>query len=124
MTHLIYIYLIINSFISGNYLFDTFNGDKGFKKFGIFSVLLFFGAPWILLYLISELPIFRWIKNEFWFIYHFYITDYWKNVVENNEERTKEGVLEFLNNSTKNASKQVKRHTRLIIKKYATKENK
>lgn len=116
--HLIYIYLIINSFIAGNYLFDTFNDDRGIKKFGNFSVLFLFGAPWVLLYLISQIPMFMWIKYEIIFIYHFYITHYWKNKVENNKERSKEGVLEMLNNFAEKSNKQSKRHNRLIQKKY------
>jgi hypothetical protein len=118
MIHIIYIYFIINSFIAGNYLFDGFNDDSSLRKLGIFSVLFLFGAPWILLYLVSELPRFRWIKNEFWFIYHFYITNYWKNAVENNQERDKEGVLEMLNNFAEKSNKQSKRHNRQIQKRY------
>jgi hypothetical protein len=118
MIHLIYIYLIINSFIAGNYLFNDDYDDKGFKRFLNFSVLFLFGAPWILLYLISELPIFRWITFEIRFLYTFYFTNYWKNAVENNEERDKEGVLEMLNNFAEKSNKQSKRHNRLIQKRY------
>ena len=118
MIHLIYIYLMINSFIAGNYLFDTFNDDKGFKKFEIFSVLFLFGAPLVLISFIVEIPIFRWLRNEITFICHFYFTNYWKNAVENNEDRSKEEMLKMLNDFSEDSNKQVKRHNRLIQKRY------
>jgi hypothetical protein len=119
MTHLIYIYLIINSFIAGNYLFDDFNDDRGIKKFVIFSVLFLFGAPWILLYLSSQLPVFKWIKIEVRFLYTFYITDYWKNAIENDKDRTEEEMLKILNDFAQKSNRQSKRHNRLIQKRYA-----
>jgi hypothetical protein len=118
MTHIIYIYLIINSFIAGNYLFDTFNDDKGIKKVGIFSVLFLFGAPWVLLYLIIQIPMFKWIKYEVRFLYTFYFTNYWKNAVENDKDRSKEAMLKTLNDFAEDSNKQAKRHNRLIQKRY------
>lgn len=118
MIHIIYIYLIINSFIAGNYLFDDFNDDKGFKKFLWFLFLFFFGAIFILVFFISEIPQLTWIKNEIKFIYHYYLTDYWKNAIENNEDRSKEYMLKMLNDFAENSNKQSKRHNRLIQKKY------
>jgi len=118
MLHIIYIYVIINSFITSNYLFDSFNDDGFLKKILIFLFLFFFGAIFILLYLIFQIPIFEWLKNEIKFIYHFYLSDYWKNAIENNEERSKESVLEILSTFAKNSNKQSKRHNRLIQNRY------
>jgi hypothetical protein len=122
-THIIYIYLIINSFIAGNYLFDTFNDDKGFKKFVTFSVLFLFGAPLVLISFIVEIPMFKWLRNEITFICHFYFTNYWKNAVENNEDRSKEAMLNMLNDFAEDSNKQAKRHNRLIQKRYVDKNN-
>ena len=118
MTHIIYIYLILNSFIVGNYLFNDDYNDKGFKRFLNFSVLFLFGAPWMLSYLINELSIFRWIKYEIRFLYTFYFTNYWKNAIENNKDKSKEKVLETLNNFAEKSNKQTKRHNKLIQKRY------
>lgn len=118
MTHIIYIYLIINSFIAGNYLFDGFNDDRGLKKLFYTFVLFFFGAIWVLLYLIIQLPIFRWLKYEIRFTYTFYFTNYWKNAIENDKDRTKEEMLKILNEFAEDSNKQAVRHNRLIQKKY------
>ena len=121
MIHIIYMYLILNSFIASNYLFDTFNDDSRLRKLGIFTVLFLFGAPWMLLYLINELSIFRWIKTEIRFLYTFYFTNYWKNAIENNKDKSKEKALETLNNFAEKSNKQTKRHNRLIQKRYGSK---
>jgi uncharacterized membrane protein len=118
---------MINSFIAGNYLFDTFNDDKGIKKFVTFSVLFLFGAPWVLLYLIIQIPMFKWLRNEITFICHFYFTDYWdKIMLDDNYSETYKTTKEKLERSAKmvrTASKQVKRHNRLIQKRYVDKNN-
>ena len=121
MIHIIYIYLIINSFIAGNYLFDSFNDDKGFKKFGIFIILFLFGIPWIILFLIGEISIFRWLKREVKFVTWFYLTDKCKGIVCNNKNMTKVEVLEYFNEIASESHKQNKRHNRLIQKRYGTK---
>jgi hypothetical protein len=118
MIHLIYTYLIINSFIAGNYLFDDFNDDSSLRKFGVFSVLFLFGAPWVLLYLVSELLIFRWIKAEIRFLYTFYFTDFWKDIIENHPDRSKNNMLNYLQDFAEKSNKQSKRHNRLIQKRY------
>ena len=118
MIHILYIYLILNGFIAGNYLFDGFNDDSSLRKFGVFSVLFLFGTPWILLYLLSEIPLFRWIAFEIRFIYTFYFTNYWKNAIENDKDRSKKEMLKISNEFAENSNKQVKRHNRLIQKRY------
>lgn len=118
MVHLIYIYLIINSFIVGSYLFDDFNDHGRLKKILICILLFFFGSPFILAYLILQLHTTKWLKNEIRFIYHFYLSDYWKNAVENNENKTSKEMLEELNKFAENHNKQVQRHNRLIQKRH------
>jgi hypothetical protein len=89
-----------------------------------FSVLIFFGA--IILPLIYILPVLAkiigWVVREVRFNYRFYCTKYWDKVLLDDnyseEYKTREEKLKRANQITKNASKQFKRHNRLIQKKY------
>jgi hypothetical protein len=99
-------------------LFDDFNDHSRLKKILACTFLFFFGAFFILTYLIIQLHTTKWLKNEVRFIYHFYLSDYWKNAVENNENKTSKEMLEELNEFAENHNKQVQRHNRLIQKRY------
>jgi hypothetical protein len=123
MIHIIYIYLIINSFILGWHLRESRFESLSYKVIS-FSVLIFFGA--IILPLIYILPVLAkiigWVVREVRFNYRFYCTKYWDKVLLDDnyseEYKTREEKLKRANQITKNASKQFKRHNRLIQKKY------
>jgi hypothetical protein len=124
MIHLIYTYLIINSFIAG-YFFNE-NDRWESRKYAIgFSILcLVFGGLILLTYPLFLLftPILGWFYKEISFQYRFYCTDFWdKILLDDNyseEYETREEKLKRSEQLVKNASKQVKRHNRLIEKKY------
>jgi hypothetical protein len=124
MTHLIYIYLIINSFLLGWHLKENWFESLNYKLI-CFSVFILFGA--IILPLVYILPILAqyigWIVTEVRFNYRFYCTDYWDKILLDDlyseEYKTREEKLKRANETTKNASKQVKRHNKLIQKRYA-----
>jgi len=126
MTHLIYIYLIINSFIVGFHFNEQYRFESK-TYIIIISVFLFlFGGILIpLIYILKPIvkPI-GWIYKEIKFQYRFYFTDYWdKILLDDNyseEYKTTQEKLERSAKLVKNGSKQIQRHNKQIQKKYAT----
>ena len=110
MTHLIYIYLIINSFFLGAYLTDNFNDDENLKKFLFSVVLILFGGIITLLDFISPkiLDCLEYITTEIKFQYRMLFTDY--------DSRKKK--LKRTEELAQNSSKQMQIHSRQIQKKY------
>ena len=88
--------------------------------------IFFFGA--IILPLIYLLPVVAqligWLIREVKFQYRFYCTKYWDKILFDDnysqEYKTREEKLKRANQTTKNASKQVKRHNKLIQKRYGS----
>lgn len=125
MIHIIYIYLIINSFILGWHLRDNRHETLAFNIFSS-VVVIFFGA--IILPLVYVVPILvnplGWLIREVKFQYRFRLTNYWDRILLDDnysqEYKTLEEKLERANKTTKNASKQVQRHNRLIQKRYGS----
>ncbi len=84
----------------------------------------FFGGIIVLLDLVSPkiLNCFEYITAEIRFQYRFYCTDFWdKILLDDNyseEYKTCEEKLKRAKETTRNASKQVKRHNKQIQKKY------
>lgn len=123
MIHIIYIYLIINSFITGWYLGKHIS-ETLFSKVISFSVLILFGAISVPLYymILKFAGHIGWVTREIRFIYRFYCTDYWdKIMLDDNYSEKYKTTKEKLERSAKvvrTASKQVKRHNRLIQKRY------
>lgn len=75
MTHLIYIYLIINSIVLGSYLLDRFNDDNLIERI-YWSVILFFFGGILVLY---EVTVSKYIEggmrdSYFGFLWRLYIT--------------------------------------------------
>ena len=126
MIHLIYIYLIINSFIVGFHFNERYRFESR-EHLTIASVILFlFGSVSISLYFIS-IPLIKavsWVFREIGFQYRFYFTDYWDKILLDDSYSEKyKTTQEKLERSAKIAevsSKQVQRHNRQIQKKYAT----
>ena len=124
MIHIIYIYLIINSFIAGYLFNNNYKWEKiGYTLTVSFSAFLFgiFGYLFYFLILFFA-PILGWIVREVKFTYRFYCTDYWdKIMLDDNYSETYKTTKEKLERSAKvvrTASKQLKRHNRLIQKRY------
>ena len=123
MAHIIYIYLIINSFILGWHLREYRYETVAYKI--VLTIFMFlFGAiilPSVYIVHIIVKPV-GWLIREIKFQYRFRFTDFWdKILLDDNyseEYKTLEEKLERANKMTKGASKQVVRHNRLIQKKY------
>lgn len=83
MIHLIYIYLIINSFILGSYLFDWLNYDNLIKKVFWSVLLFFFGGILIPLWFLIDpfAEVIGYIYKEITFQYGFHFTDYWDKIL-------------------------------------------
>ena len=123
MIHIIYIYLIINSFILGWHLRDNRYETLAFNIVSS-VVIIFFGA--IILPLVYIVPIIvkplGWLIREVKFQYRFRLTNYWDRILLDDnysqEYKTREEKLERMKTLTDRFSKQVKRHNRLIQKRY------
>lgn len=124
MIHIVYIYLVINSFILGAHITDHFN-DDGILKNVLFSLLIiFFGAIILSGYIlfVSLEYFFRPISIEIKFQYRMYFTDYFDkiylddNYTEDYDSREKK--LKRTEELAKNSSKQMQKHNRQIQKKY------
>jgi predicted PurR-regulated permease PerM len=124
MTHLIYIYLIINSFIVGY----QYNDRYRFESWSYLAVtsffLFFFGAILLPLYFLVD-PIARsigYIYKEVTFQYRFNFTDYWdKILLDDNYSEKYKTLSEKLKRAqlmVKNGSKQLKRHNKQVQDKY------
>ena len=125
MIHLIYIYLIINSFFLGAYLTDSFNDDNCLKKF-LFSLILFlFGGIIAGIDLLSPkiLDGLEYITTEIRFQYRMLFTDYFDKIYLDDAYSelydSREKKLKKTEELAKNSSKQMKRHNKQIQNKYA-----
>ncbi len=128
IVHIIYIYLIINSFIAGWHLEEQRYETLSYRIIS-FSVLFSFGAilyPSIYIATLLAKPL-GWVTREIRFIYRFYCTDYWDKIMldDNYSEKfkTTKDKLERQAEIARTASKQLKRHNRLIQKRYVDKNN-
>lgn len=123
---LILIYFAVNIFMAGY----NFSEDEKWETrlraiFGLF-VMLFFGSLFLIFYSVYHLfsPIFNWIKFEIIFWRRFKFTNYWQEVLldDNYSEkfRTKEEKLEWLLSSANNYNKQSRRHAKKVYDKWKT----
>ena len=93
--------------------------------FGLF-LMLFFGSCILILYPLSILfsPIFNWVKYETIFWHRFKLTNYWQEVLLDDDYsekfRTKEEKLEWLLSSANNYNKQSRRHAKKVYDKWKT----
>jgi hypothetical protein len=129
MIHLIYIYLIINSFILGVYLADNFNADNVYTRCIYCFLLIFFGGIIALLDFISPKIFdgFEYILREIKFQYRMFFTDYFDKIYLDDKYTdlfdSREKKLKRTEELAQNSSKQMQRHNRQIQKKYVDKNN-
>lgn len=129
MIHAFYIYFIINSFLLGKYVCGTDYKISNVWVVSFYCFLLAFLGTFVLLFDITVPSIFKvfdYIDDEIRFSYRFYCTDYFSRVYSDNSSE------EFYNSQKKklvkteemaqNSSKQIKRHNRLIQKRYGIKK--
>ncbi len=125
MIHLIYIYLIINSFIVGFHLNDRYRFESKTYLITVSVLLFLFGGILIpLIYGFNPITKIReWVIREVKFQYRFYLTDYWDKIFLDDDYsedfKTREEKLKMAEKVSKN-SKQIQRHNKQIQKKYAT----
>ena len=123
MTHIIYTYLIINSFILGWHLREYRYETVAYKT--ILTIFIFLLGAVILpiVYILPTIikPI-NWLIREIKFQYRFRFTDFWDKILLDDSYsdiyKTIEEKLQRANKMTKGASKQVQRHNKLIQKRY------
>jgi hypothetical protein len=124
MIHLIYLYLIINSFILGAYITDHFNDDSALRNYLFSLIIIFFGAIILLGYFIFVLLdyLFRPISVEITFQYKMYFTDYFDKIYLDDKYTdlydSREKKLKKTEELAQNSSKQMQRHNKQIQKKY------
>ena len=124
MIHIIYIYLIINSFILGSYLLDRFNDYSLIEKVFWSVILFFFGGILLPLIYIGDplVKVIGYIYKEIKFQYRFHFTDFWdKILLDDNYSEDYKTLGEKLKRAElmiKSGSKQLKRHNKQIQKKY------
>ena len=124
MIHIIYIYLIINSFILGSYLLDRFNDYSLIEKVFWSVILFFFGGILLPLIYIGDplVKVIGYIYKEIKFQYRFHFTDYWDKIMLDDgyseEYKTLGEKLKRAELMVKSGSKQLKRHNKQIQNKY------
>lgn len=125
MIHLIYIYLIINSFILGNYVNSSdyrFDQKLG-RKVYCFFIIFFGGIIAILDFIYPKiLDSFAYFIKEINFQYRIFFTDYFDKIFldDNYTELydSREKKLKRTEELAQNSNKQMKRHNRQIQNKY------
>ena len=128
MTHIIYIYLVINSFIVGYQYNDRYRFEnKSYLTITSFF-LFFFGGIVAALYFLG-VPLLRaigYVYKEIHFQYKFKFTDYWdKILLDDNYSEDYKTLGEKLKRAklvVRNGSKQLKRHNKQIQDKYGSKK--
>lgn len=129
MIHIFCIYFIINSFLLGQYVCgeDYKLVNVWVKHFYCF-LLLFFGA---FVFVFDRVfprifKAFDYIDDEIRFNYRFYYTDYFSRVYSDDSSEkfydSRKKKLVKTEEMAQNSSKQIKRHNRLIHKRYDSKK--
>lgn len=125
MIHAFYIYFIINGFLLGQYVCGTDYKLVNIWIRNFYCFLLFFFGAFVLLFdriLPSIFKVFDYIDDEIRFNYRFYCTDYFSKVYSDDnftkfyDSRKKKLVK--TEEMARNSNKQIKRHNRLIQKRY------
>jgi hypothetical protein len=124
MIHLIYIYLIFNSFLLGGYCNSSeYRFDSNWNRSFYIFFLVFFGGIIALLDFIPQkiLNSFEYIVREIKFQYRMLFTNYFDkiylddNYTEDYDSREKK--LKITEELSKNSSKQTQRHNKQIQNK-------
>ena len=124
MEIILYIYFAINLFLAGYWFNENDRWESRGYAVVFSSVCLFFGGLACLIYLFSILfsPIFNWTKYEIIFWHRFKFTNYWQDILLDDDYsekfRTKEEKLEWLVSNANNYNKQSRRHSKIVYNKY------
>jgi hypothetical protein len=125
MVHLIYIYLIFNSFLLGGYCNSSeYRFDSNWNRSFYIFFLVFFGGiiASIDFYSPKILNSFEYIVREIKFQYRMLLTDYFDKIYLDDNYTdlydSRESKLKRTDELSKNSSKQTQRHNKLIQKKY------
>lgn len=125
MIHIIYIYLIIDSFILGAYINSSeYRFDYKFTRFAYSFILIFFGGIIAGIDFISPkiLDCFEYIATETKFQYRMFFTDYFDKIyLDDNYTDLYDSLEKKLKRTeelAQNSSKQMQRHNIQIQKKY------
>jgi hypothetical protein len=123
MIHLIYIYLVINSFIVGGYCNSSeYKFDSNWNRSFYIFFLVFFGGIIALLDFIPQkiLDYFDYLTTEIEFQYRILLTDYFDNIYLDDsyseDYDSREKKLKRTEELAQNSSKQ--RHNKQIQNKY------
>jgi hypothetical protein len=120
MIHLIYIYLILNSFLLGGYCNSSeYRFDSNWNRSFYIFFLVFFGGIIALLDFIPQkiLNSFEYIVREIKFQYRFDFTDYFNEIYFYDYD-SREKKLKITEELAQNSSKQTQRHNKQIQNKY------
>jgi hypothetical protein len=124
MIHLIYIYLIFNSFLLGGYCNSSeYRFDSNWNRSFYIFFLVFFGGiiASIDFYSPKIFNLFIYITSEIKFQYRMLFTDYFDKIYLVNNYTDlfwQEKKLKRIEELAQNSSKQIQRHNRQIQKKY------
>lgn len=124
MEIILIVYFAINIFLAGYWFNENDRWENRYYAVLFSSVCLFFGVLGYLIYLFFILfsPILGYIYKEISFQYRFYFTNYWDNILLDDnyseEFRTKEEKIERMKQIMAGFSEQTDRHVKQIQKKY------
>jgi len=127
MEIILIVYFAINIFLAGYWFNENDRWENRYYAVLFSSVCLFFGVLGYLIYLFFILfsPILGYIYKEISFQYRFYFTNYWDNILLDDnyseEFRTKEEKIERMKQIMAGFSEQIDRHVKQIQKKYGDK---
>ena len=131
MEIILIVYFAINIFLAGYWFNENDRWENRYYAVLFSSVCLFFGVLGYLIYLFFKFtsflfsPILGYIYKEISFQYRFYFTNYWDNILldDNYSEdyKTHEEKLERMKQIMAGFSKQVDRQVKQIENKYKNK---
>lgn len=130
MTHLIYIYLIINSIFLGSYILDSFNNDSLREKVFCSFLLFFFGGIMALYEIVIADKFEKWLEGTYFkFLWRVYIIRKYDNLNEDQLNFIR-GQISAEKDKTEKDSVRLVKHLKIILKrnkqvqdKYANKES-
>ena len=127
MEIILIVYFAINIFLAGYWFNENDRWENRYYAVLFSSVCLFFGVLGYLIYFLflAFSPILGYIYKEISFQYRFYFTNYWDNILldDNYSEdyKTREEKLERMKQIMAGFSKQVDRQVKQIENKYKNK---
>lgn len=122
MEIILYIYFGINLFIAGYWYSENIRWES--REYSImFLILSLLSSTVFVVYVgLLNIPPIKWIIREVRFWWGLKFTKYWDDILSSDEDKTKDEKLDLVKKLSTNNSKQFQRHSKIIIKKYATKK--